>query len=131
MFPPPPLPDLNLSSLTDEELLQLEGDERHNLEARVHCLRNINTLLNGAFVHIQQYMNMTMASSHLDNINRNRNVKVENDLKYLNRNKPTASAAADNNNNQTENNFSSIDNIEKEEARLKRLNNLGQQQRQE
>lgn len=131
MFPPPPLPDLNLSSLTDEELLQLEGDERHNLEARVHCLRNINTLLNGAFVHIQQYMNMTMASSHLDNINRNRNVKVENDLKYLNRNKPTTSTAADNNNNQTENNFSSIDNIEKEEARLKRLNNLGQQQRQE
>jgi len=131
VFPPPPLPDLNLSSLTDEELLQLEGDERHNLEARVHCLRNINTLLNGAFVHIQQYMNMTMASSHLDNINRNRNVKVENDLTYLNRNKPTASAAADNNNNQTENNFSSIDNIEKEEARLKRLNNLGQQQRQE
>jgi hypothetical protein len=131
VFPPPPLPDLNLSSLTDEELLQLEGDERHNLEARVHCLRNINTLLNGAFVHIQQYMNMTMASSHLDNINRNRNVKVENDLKYLNRNKPTTSTAADNNNNQTENNFSSIDNIEKEEARLKRLNNLGQQQRQE
>ena len=58
------MPDLNLSALSDEELQQLEGDERHNLEARIHCLRNINTLLNGAFINIQQYMNMTMASRY-------------------------------------------------------------------
>lgn len=106
MFPPPPLPELNLSELSDEELRSLEGDERHNLEARVHCLRNINVLLNGAFVHIQQYMNMTMASSHLDNLNGNRNVKIENDLKFINVKKTgttsataTAAAAASNDNN--------------------------------
>ena len=41
MFPPPPLPDLNnIAALSDEELLQLEGDERHTLEARIHCLQN-------------------------------------------------------------------------------------------
>ena len=140
----PPLPDLNnLAALSDEELLQLEGDERHNLEARIHCLRIINTLFNIAFVHIQQYMNKTMASrtrgffifysfslslifllffylSHLDNINRNRTVKVENDLKYLNK-QPTE-AAASNNNNEPEDNFSSIDNSENDVIRQRRLN---------
>lgn len=55
------MPDINLSALSDEELRAMEGDERHNLEARVQCLRNINTLLNGAFMHIQQYMNISMA----------------------------------------------------------------------
>lgn len=80
MFPPPPLPDLNFGALNDEDLAQLEGNERRNMEARVQCLRNINTLLNGAFVHIQQYMNITMADSHLANLRQTAPIKVENDL---------------------------------------------------
>jgi E3 ubiquitin-protein ligase synoviolin len=80
VFPPPPLPDLNFATLSDEELAQLEGNERRNMEARVQCLRNINTLLNGAFVHIQQYMNITMADSNLANLRQTTPIKVENDL---------------------------------------------------
>jgi hypothetical protein len=64
VFPPPPLPELNLSGMNLEELADLEGDERHNLEARIHCLRNINQLLDSAFVHIQQYYNITTANRY-------------------------------------------------------------------
>lgn len=38
---PPPMPSKNLRSLTAEELRQMEGNERANLEARIQCLRNI------------------------------------------------------------------------------------------
>lgn len=60
---PPPLPPLNLSpNLTMEELAEMEGAERHNVEARIHCLRNINTLLTASMVNIQQYMNICAAT---------------------------------------------------------------------
>ena len=65
----------------------------------------------------------------MDNINRNRNVKVENDLKYLNK-QPTG-AAASNNNNEPEDNFSSIDNSENDVIRQRRLNRFQSQQQQE
>ena len=60
---PPPLPPLNIpTSLSHEDLLEMEGNERHNVEARIHCLRNISTLLNASMIHMQQYMNMSAAS---------------------------------------------------------------------
>ena len=60
---PPPLPPLNLDAqLTNEQLREMEGDERHNLEARIHCLRNLNILLNTSMVQIQQYMNICTAT---------------------------------------------------------------------
>jgi E3 ubiquitin-protein ligase synoviolin len=60
---PPPLPPLNIpSSLSHEDLLEMEGNERHNVEARIHCLRNISTLLNASMIHMQQYMNMSAAT---------------------------------------------------------------------
>lgn len=84
---PPPLPPLNLSGLSDEELAEMEGNERHNVEARIHCLRNINTLLNASMVHIQQYMNICAATSHLDNLNKSKfksgSASIQNDLKLL------------------------------------------------
>ena len=49
------MPDNNFSGMTDGELRSMEGHERHNLEARVQCLRNIHTLLDAAMVQIQQY----------------------------------------------------------------------------
>lgn len=44
---PPPVPPANLRALTDEELRQMEGNERKNIEARIQCLKNIqvNTYL--------------------------------------------------------------------------------------
>lgn len=53
--PPPPIPAADLSSLTLEELQALEGQERENIEARIRCLRNIQTLLDGAVMQMQQY----------------------------------------------------------------------------
>jgi E3 ubiquitin-protein ligase synoviolin len=83
---PPPLPPLNFSpSLSIEELAEMEGNERHNVEARIHCLRNISVLLNASMVQMSQYMNICAATSHLDNINQTKDskVKIENDLKYV------------------------------------------------
>lgn len=38
---PPPMPPTNLAALTEEELRNLEGNERQHIEARIQCLRNI------------------------------------------------------------------------------------------
>lgn len=54
MVPPPP-PPANLAALSEEELRQLEGNERHNVEARIQCLRNIQVLLDAAVQMMQQY----------------------------------------------------------------------------
>jgi hypothetical protein len=103
---PPPLPPLNLTpELNLEELAEMEGNERHNVEARIHCLRNINIMLNASMVQMQQYMNICAASSHLDNINRKKtNSSIENDLKYVNKDiKPTSdSKLSENNQNKKE-----------------------------
>ncbi|KAK9869243.1 hypothetical protein WA026_002993 [Henosepilachna vigintioctopunctata] len=58
LFPfmaPPPMPPQNLQSLSDEELVQMEGTERANIEARIQCLRNIQIMLDTAVVMMQQY----------------------------------------------------------------------------
>ncbi|XP_060526688.1 E3 ubiquitin-protein ligase synoviolin A isoform X2 [Cylas formicarius] len=52
---PPPVPPANLSTLSPEELRLMEGNERDNVEARLQCLRNIQTLLDAAVVMMQQY----------------------------------------------------------------------------
>ncbi|XP_071834296.1 E3 ubiquitin-protein ligase synoviolin A-like isoform X2 [Apostichopus japonicus] len=54
---PPPVPPVNFTGLSDEELRKLEGHERQNVEARVECLRSIQTLLDAAVVQMQQYSN--------------------------------------------------------------------------
>ena len=41
--------------MTDQELRDLEGTERANVEARVRCLRNIQVLLDAAVLEMQQY----------------------------------------------------------------------------
>lgn len=52
---PPPMPPTNLAALTEEELRNLEGNERQHIEARIQCLRNIQTLLDAAVQMMQQY----------------------------------------------------------------------------
>lgn len=56
LIPPPPLlPANDLSSLSMEELQAMEGQERQNVEARIQCLRQIQTLLDAAVMQMQQY----------------------------------------------------------------------------
>ncbi|XP_044744860.1 E3 ubiquitin-protein ligase synoviolin B [Coccinella septempunctata] len=58
LFPfmaPPPMPPQNLQHLSEEELQQMEGNERANVEARIQCLRNIQVMLDAAVVMMQQY----------------------------------------------------------------------------
>ncbi|GFY55546.1 e3 ubiquitin-protein ligase synoviolin [Trichonephila inaurata madagascariensis] len=56
--PPPPIPATDLSSLSAEELEAMAGQERENLEARIRCLRNIQTMLDGAIMQMQQYSSL-------------------------------------------------------------------------
>ncbi|GIX70759.1 RING-type E3 ubiquitin transferase, partial [Caerostris extrusa] len=56
--PPPPIPATDLSSLSTEELEAMAGQERENLEARIRCLRNIQTMLDGAIMQMQQYSSL-------------------------------------------------------------------------
>eukprot|EP00095_Tigriopus_kingsejongensis_P003978 maker-scaffold310_size212938-snap-gene-1.19 protein:Tk03978 transcript:maker-scaffold310_size212938-snap-gene-1.19-mRNA-1 annotation:"GG11831" len=56
---PPPLPPVNFSGLTDDEVRAMEGQERQHVEARVKCLRNIQILLDAAVMEMQQYSAVT------------------------------------------------------------------------
>ncbi|GFR62737.1 E3 ubiquitin-protein ligase synoviolin [Elysia marginata] len=51
-FPSPPP---SMAGLSDEELRVMEGVERSNIEARIQWLRDIQALLDGAMVLINQY----------------------------------------------------------------------------
>ncbi|UYV64856.1 SYVN1 [Cordylochernes scorpioides] len=57
--PPPPSPELR--SLSEDELRAMEGQERAHLEARIRCLRNIQTLLDAATLQMQQYSTLVAA----------------------------------------------------------------------
>ena len=53
------MPSSNLSHFTVEELHKMEGDERENVEKRIKCLRNIQTLLDAAVLQMEQYSHIT------------------------------------------------------------------------
>lgn len=52
---PPPPPPVDLATLSESELRAMEGEGRAALEARITCLRSIQTLLDAAVAHMQQY----------------------------------------------------------------------------
>nr|CAG4640752.1 EOG090X03TK [Eulimnadia texana] len=52
---PPPRPPVNLGAFTEAELLEMEGQERRHLEARIRVLRDIQTLLDAAVLQMNQY----------------------------------------------------------------------------
>ena len=58
-FPPgPPMfnpPNMDLSALSVEQLTELEGQERENVEARIKVLRNVHSLLDAVIVQLNQY----------------------------------------------------------------------------
>nr|XP_022904497.1 E3 ubiquitin-protein ligase synoviolin B [Onthophagus taurus] len=65
---PPPIPPQNLASLTREQLQQLEGNERANVEARIQWLRNINVMLDAAVIMLQQYSAAAAVSMAVPNV---------------------------------------------------------------
>ncbi len=57
-FPPPPLPPLNFSDMSEEAIRAMEGTELAHVQARLQCLRNVRNLLDASMVQMQQYMNI-------------------------------------------------------------------------
>lgn len=53
-MPLPPVPPA-LDTLTEEELLAMEGNERHHVEERIKHLQNIRTLLDASVALMNQY----------------------------------------------------------------------------
>ncbi|KRZ76830.1 RNA-binding protein NOB1 [Trichinella papuae] len=64
-FPTPP----DFTGLSDEEVRRMEGNERTAVEARIRCLRNIQTLLDGAVVLMQQYTSLMSAMDEKRTVN--------------------------------------------------------------
>lgn len=56
--PPPPMPS-DLSTLSDEELKLLEGNERRSVEERIKLLRNIELMINAAGILMNNYQIIT------------------------------------------------------------------------
>jgi len=52
---PPPMPPANFQGMSEEELREMEGNERQHVEARIRCLRNVQVLLDAAVLEMQQY----------------------------------------------------------------------------
>lgn len=57
-FPPPPLPPVNLTGMSEEAIRAMEGTELAHVQARIQCLRNVRTLLDASMIQMQQYMNI-------------------------------------------------------------------------
>jgi len=55
-FLPPTVP--NLAELSEDELHGMHVSEDQHIQARMQCLRNIQTLLNAAVLHLHQYMSI-------------------------------------------------------------------------
>ena len=63
-FPPPPgtlspPSTSDLTSMSEDQLRSLEGEERSRVEARIHMLRNIQTLLDSAVSQMNLYVTST------------------------------------------------------------------------
>uniref|UniRef100_A0AC34FS43 RING-type domain-containing protein n=1 Tax=Panagrolaimus sp. ES5 TaxID=591445 RepID=A0AC34FS43_9BILA len=57
-FPQPPV----FAGLTDEEISQMEGNQRSAVEARLQALSNISVLLDAAVLQFQQYLSVSNAA---------------------------------------------------------------------
>jgi E3 ubiquitin-protein ligase synoviolin len=49
------MPPTSPEGLSDDELRLMEGQERQNVEARIQWLKDVQCLLDGAMILIQQY----------------------------------------------------------------------------
>ncbi|CAF0855184.1 unnamed protein product [Adineta ricciae] len=69
-FPPPPLPPANFTGMSEENIRAMEGAELSHVQARIQCLRNVRTLLDASMIQMQQYMNIVLTQSNMENSNR-------------------------------------------------------------
>ena len=60
-----PRPPASMAGLSVEELRTMEGIERENIEARIQWLRDIQSLLDGAMLLINQYNTVTTNSRYV------------------------------------------------------------------
>jgi len=67
-------PNVDLANLTEEQLNEMEGQERANVEARIHVLKNVHSLLDVAIIQLNQY------SQIIQNINAVSQPEARNDL---------------------------------------------------
>lgn len=62
---PPPMPaPVDLAGLSDDELRQMERDDRESLVARIQWLRDIKTLLDSAVEQMNQYSAVCIVTYH-------------------------------------------------------------------
>ncbi|CAF3189543.1 unnamed protein product [Rotaria socialis] len=66
-FPPPPLPPANFAGMSEETIRAMEGTELSHVQARIQCLRNVRTLLDASMIQMQQYMNIVLTQSNMEN----------------------------------------------------------------
>ena len=60
-----PRPPASMAGLSVEELRTMEGIERENIEARIQWLRDIQSLLDGAMLLINQYNTVAANSRYV------------------------------------------------------------------
>ncbi|XP_066923842.1 E3 ubiquitin-protein ligase synoviolin B-like [Clytia hemisphaerica] len=58
IFNPPSASNMDLSALSVEQLLEMEGQERENVESRIRVLRNVHSLLDAVILQLNQYSNV-------------------------------------------------------------------------
>jgi len=63
----PPLMVPNLAELSEDDLRRMHVNEGQHIEARMQCLRNIQTLLNAAVLHLHQYMSIVESAAETQN----------------------------------------------------------------
>ncbi|CAF3910589.1 unnamed protein product [Rotaria sp. Silwood2] len=66
-FPPPPLPPTDFTGMSEEAIRAMEGTELAHVQARIQCLRNVRTLLDASMIQMQQYMNIVLTQSNMEN----------------------------------------------------------------
>ncbi|CAF1670070.1 unnamed protein product, partial [Adineta ricciae] len=66
-FPPPPLPPVNFTGMSEEAIRAMEGTELAHVQARIQCLRNVRNLLDASMTQMQQYMNIVSTQSNMEN----------------------------------------------------------------
>jgi len=66
-YPSLPLMVPYLAELSEEDLQRMHASEGQHVEARMQCLRNIQTLLNAAILHLHQYISVVESTVEAQN----------------------------------------------------------------
>jgi len=89
---PPPLPPPNFQGMSEAELLEMEGNERKHVEARIRCLRNVQVLLDAAVLEMQQYSAVVARCTAQQNLQRSTTVSTSQSSNTSTASSVTASA---------------------------------------